>query len=114
MNPGKARQKMLGWVQGVSLHEFIDVNAAGAFLGKAYNGAEITPSEFDNRPGRTPEMLPPTTYSPTNPPVGGPSFAPGGSGGGGGGSCGSPCSRRIPVAYILHGHGMAGIDLVLG
>ena len=30
------------------MHEFIDVNASGTFLGKEYNGAEITPAEFDN------------------------------------------------------------------
>jgi len=30
------------------VHELIDVNAPGTFLGKGYNGAETTPAEFDN------------------------------------------------------------------
>lgn len=36
------RSKLLGWVQGVSVHEFIDVDATGVFRGRKYNGAEIT------------------------------------------------------------------------
>ena len=28
----KERSKLLGWVRGVSVHEFIDVNASGTFL----------------------------------------------------------------------------------
>lgn len=42
------RSKLLGWVRGVKVHEFIGVNATGTFLGKAHHGADITPAEFDN------------------------------------------------------------------
>lgn len=42
------RSKKLGWVRGVDVHEFIYAHATGMFLGKAYNGAAITPAAFNN------------------------------------------------------------------
>lgn len=42
------RTRLLGWVCGVKLHEFIDTQARGEFLGVPYDGSHITEAEFDN------------------------------------------------------------------
>lgn len=39
---------MLGWLNGVKITDFVDTTARGTFLGKEYNGEELTPAAFDN------------------------------------------------------------------
>ena len=39
---------MLRWLGGVTVHEFIDSKAEGVFMGRRYNGRDITPAIFQN------------------------------------------------------------------
>ena len=42
------RSTLLGWLQGVSVHEFVDPTAHGVFQGHAYNGKDLTAVEIPN------------------------------------------------------------------
>ncbi|CAB1112862.1 unnamed protein product [Ectocarpus sp. CCAP 1310/34] len=42
------RATLLGWVEGVNLHDFIDKNSRGVFQGLAYDGSDITAAHFPN------------------------------------------------------------------
>ena len=42
------RDIIMGWLNGVSVHEFVDENASGSFQGRDYTGAELTAVEFSN------------------------------------------------------------------
>ena len=39
---------IMGWLNGVSIHEFINENASGSFQGREYTGAELTAAEYSN------------------------------------------------------------------
>lgn len=42
------RDTLLGWIQGVSIHEFVDPQKTDIFQGKPYNGAELSAVELPN------------------------------------------------------------------
>lgn len=42
------REMMLGWLNGVKITDFVDKTAKGTFLGKEYNGEDLTGAVFDN------------------------------------------------------------------
>ena len=39
---------IMGWLNGVSVHAFVDENASGSFQGREYTSAELTAAEFSN------------------------------------------------------------------
>jgi len=38
----------MGWLEGVKVHDFVDVKAKGVFQGHVYNGADLTPIHLQN------------------------------------------------------------------
>ena len=42
------RDTITGWLNGVSVHEFIDENASGSFQGRDYTSAKLTAAELPN------------------------------------------------------------------
>ena len=42
------KNRLLGWTQGVRLHEFVDPEATGLFQGRRYRGSDLTPIELPN------------------------------------------------------------------
>lgn len=46
--PESDRDRLLGWVKGESVHEFVDTTAQGRFQGHPYSGADLTPIHLQN------------------------------------------------------------------
>ena len=42
------KDAVMGWLNGVCIHEFVNENARGSFQGRDYTGAELTAAESPN------------------------------------------------------------------